>query len=199
MLMQITTALHVMPVTSTDSSSESETNTAEVGLPSNQGFSREQTLFLIHLMRQHLMKDHADLPKTLSELSSRVKMGRGQKKVFWQNIATKLSNHFHQKCEVEKVARKWSTLQDGYKKTKDNNASTGEGTMKCQFFKEMDELIGGNHDIDSPVVGTAMGAEIRHSVAASFSPSADAGPSHAACLSAAALSSDPESPSTSPL
>lgn len=59
------------------------------------------------------------------------------------------------------MSRKWATLEDAYKKAVDNNASTGKGPTKFQFFKEMGELIGGHHDIDFPVIGTAKGVTVR--------------------------------------
>lgn len=37
---------------------------------------------------------------------------------------------------------------------KDNNA-TGRSTMQFQFFNEMEQLLGSNHDIDYPVPVTA--------------------------------------------
>lgn len=41
---------------------------------------------------------------------------------------------------------------DGYKKVKDNNKSTGKGTIRLQFYTDMDDLRGGQHDIVFPVV-----------------------------------------------
>lgn len=58
------------------------------------------------------------------------------------------------------MARKWGTLIDGFKKVKNNNNATGQGTMKFQFFKEMSELIGEQHDIDFPVIGTQQGVQV---------------------------------------
>lgn len=88
-------------------------------------------------------------------------MSRGKKRTFWQEIAVKLKNQFKQNFDVEKVSRKWTTLEDAYKKAVDNNASTGKAPTKFQFFKEMGELIGGHNGIDFPVIGTAKGVTVR--------------------------------------
>nr|XP_055035588.1 uncharacterized protein LOC129423372 [Misgurnus anguillicaudatus] len=152
-----TIALQIVPPVSV--SKADENTTAE--LPQNQGFTRDQTLFLIDLMRQHLMKDDNELPRNLAELNSRIKMSRGKKRSFWQEIAVKLTSQFNQNFDVDKVSRKWTTLEDGYKKAVDNNASTGKGPTKFQFLKEMLELIGGHHDVDFPVIGTAKGFTVR--------------------------------------
>ncbi|XP_073702493.1 uncharacterized protein [Garra rufa] len=140
-------------------SAKGDTTTEE--LPQNQVFSRDQTLFLIDLMRQHLLKDNSELPRNLAELNTRIRMGRGKKRLFWQDIAAKLSQQFHQNFEIEKVSRKWTTLEDAYKKAIDSNASTGRAPTKFHFLTEMSELIGGNHDVDFPVIGTAKGVIVR--------------------------------------
>ncbi|KAK7152608.1 hypothetical protein R3I93_010740 [Phoxinus phoxinus] len=152
-----TTALQIVPPVSV--SETDENTTAE--LPQNQGFTRDQTLFLIDLMRQHLMKDDSELPRNLAELNSRIKMSRGKKRSFWQEIAAKLQSQFNQHFDVDKVSRKWTTLEDAYKKAVDKYASTGKAPTKFQFFKEMGELIGGHHDVDFPVIGTAKGVTVR--------------------------------------
>ena len=59
------------------------------------------------------------------------------------------------------MARKWNTLVDAYKKIKNNNKATGKGAIRFQFFKEMDDLLGGQHDVVFPVVGTSAGLSIR--------------------------------------
>lgn len=130
-------------------------------MPLNNIFTREHTLFLIDLMRDHLLKDEADLPTNLKELNNRVRMARGRKRWFWKEMADKLTQQFKMRFEVEKVARKWTTLEEGYKKAVDNNNSTGKAPTKFQFYKEMGELLGGQHDIDFPVVGTAKGVVVR--------------------------------------
>lgn len=130
-------------------------------VPRNECFTRDQTLFLIDLMRQKLEEDGGELPKTLKELNAKVKMGKGSKKQMWKEMAGKLSDHFKVTFDPDKVARKWGTLEEAYKKIKDNNRNTGKGTMRFQFYNEMEELLGGHHDIDYPVVGTAAGLEIR--------------------------------------
>lgn len=52
------------------------------------------------------------------------------------------------------MARKRNTLVDAYKKVKDNNKNTGKGAMRFQFYSEMDDLLGGQHD------GTSEGLEV---------------------------------------
>lgn len=59
------------------------------------------------------------------------------------------------------MARKWATLEDAFKKIKDNNKSTVQGVIKLNFYSEMEELIGSKHDIDFPVIGDAMNVQIK--------------------------------------
>ncbi|XP_062849109.1 uncharacterized protein LOC134311399 [Trichomycterus rosablanca] len=129
--------------------------------PPHQVFTREQTLFLIDLMREHLTSSDADLPKSLAELGARVRMARGQKRLFWMEIAQKVTELFNLRFDQAKVARKWATLEDAFKKIKDNNKSTGRGVVKFEFYDEMEALIGGKLDVDFPVIGTARGVEIK--------------------------------------
>ncbi len=113
-------------------------------------------------MRAHLTSTKGELPKSLSELDSRIRLGRGQKKQFWTEIAQKLTEQFNLQFDQAKVARKWATLQDAFKKIKDNNKSTGRGVIKFEFYTEMEELIGSNHDVDFPVIGDATGVHIKN-------------------------------------
>ncbi|KAL7406861.1 hypothetical protein ABVT39_027605 [Epinephelus coioides] len=76
-------------------------------------------------------------------------------------MAAKLTNHFGVVFGPDKVARKWGTLEESYKRIKDNNRTTGQGTMRFQFYAQMEELLGGHHDVTYPAVGTAQGLEIR--------------------------------------
>lgn len=130
-------------------------------LPGNEGFSREQTLFLIDLMRQHLAAESDGLPKSLKELNSRLKSARCNKKNLWKETAEKLCIQYSELFCPDKVARKWNTLIDAYKKIKDNNKSTGKGTIRFQFFEEMDDLLAEQHDVVFPVVGTSAGLDVR--------------------------------------
>ncbi|CAL8255128.1 unnamed protein product [Arctogadus glacialis] len=69
---------------------------------------------------------------------------------------------FGEDFHPDKVARKWLTLVQGYKKVKDHNASTGRGPGRFQFLKEMEELLGGHHDVDPPVLaGDGHGVVVR--------------------------------------
>ena len=48
-------------------------------------------------------------PKTLAELNDRVKQARGQQKVFWQEMAGKMSDKFEETFDNDRGARKWGT------------------------------------------------------------------------------------------
>lgn len=130
-------------------------------LPANEGFNRDQTLFFIDLMHQYLETEDGGLPKTFREVNSRLKSARSNKKNLWKETSEKLSSHFSESFCPEKVARKWNTLVDGYKKIKDKNRSMGQGPLRFQFFREMDDILGGHHDVIFPVVGTSAGVDIR--------------------------------------
>ncbi|KAJ3610767.1 hypothetical protein NHX12_022858 [Muraenolepis orangiensis] len=131
-----------------------------VPMQGNEGFTTYQTLFLIDLMWQHLEAE--GLPKSLKELNARLKSDKGNKMQLWQATAVKLGCHFSQSFCPDKVAWKWGTLVDSYKRLKDNINSTGKETMRFQFYAEMDSLLGAQHDIVVPVVGTSEeGLEVR--------------------------------------
>lgn len=72
-------------------------------------------------------------------------------------MAGRLTAKFGLVFSPGKVARKWQTLVDGYKGVKDNNNSTGRGVVRFKFFDQMDSLLGGQHDIEFPVVGDNEG------------------------------------------
>lgn len=76
-------------------------------------------------------------------------------------------------------------LHDAYKKVRDNNKSTGKGPMQFQFFTEMDDLLGGQHDVFP--VGTSEGLEVHRPEALGHCSSVAA--------SAATASSRPTTPS----
>lgn len=86
--------------------------------PPHHNFTREQTLYLIDLMRAHLTNTEGELPKSLAELGARVRMACGQKNLFWSEIAQKLTEQFNLKFDQTKVARKWATLVDAFIKFK---------------------------------------------------------------------------------
>lgn len=50
---------------------------------------------------------------------------------------------------------------DGYKKIKDTNRSIRQGAIRFQFFREMDDILGGHHNVVFPVVGTSAGVDMR--------------------------------------
>ena len=62
------------------------------------------------------------------------------------------------------MSRKWTTLEDAYKKAIDSDGLTGKAPTKFQFIQEMGELIGGHHDVDFPVIGTAKGVIVTRPV-----------------------------------
>ncbi|KAG5267154.1 hypothetical protein AALO_G00218620 [Alosa alosa] len=144
---------------------ESTTNesaaTSAAPLPANEAFTRQQTLYLIALVRQHIEADGEGRPRSLTELSGRLKKGKKSKKALWEEMASKLSSHFQQLFLPEKVSRKWTTLVEGYKKVKDSIAATGKGPVRFQFYAEMDEILEDQHDAVSPVVGMCQGLEER--------------------------------------
>ncbi|XP_072562115.1 uncharacterized protein [Paramormyrops kingsleyae] len=128
----------------------------------NMFFTKEQTLFLIDLMRDYTDLNGEGPPKTFQELNHRMRDGKNRKRQMWTEMASKLSTHFKQHFSHEKVSRKWHTLEEAYKRVKDNNRTTGQGRVKFQFYAEMDDLLGKRHDVDFPVVGTAGGVEVRN-------------------------------------
>ncbi|XP_056600333.1 uncharacterized protein LOC130418293 isoform X1 [Triplophysa dalaica] len=124
----------------------------------NESFSKEQTLFLIDIMRQHIERKGKGLPKSLEELIARLKSTRGTKKDLWKDAANKLTIHFMLSFSPERVARKWNTLVDAFKKIKDNHKTTGKGPVRFQFYSEMEALLGGKHDVATPVGSTSPSA-----------------------------------------
>ncbi|CAM4610417.1 unnamed protein product [Leuciscus chuanchicus] len=113
---------------------------ATASLVANETFLKDQTLFLIDLMRLQTEAEGKGLPRSLHDLNHRLKLVRKSKKLLWEDITGKLSHHFKQTFVQDKVARKWNTLVEAYKK--------------------MDDLLGGHHDIVFPVVGTTMGLDV---------------------------------------
>lgn len=130
-------------------------------LPQNETFNKEQTLFLIDLMRQQLEAEGESLLGALKELNPRIKSAKSRKKHMWREMATRLSKHFRQTFNPDHVARKWYSLEDEYKKAKDGSATTSQEAVTVEFFSEMEELLGGLDDVEFPVVGTVKGIEVR--------------------------------------
>lgn len=106
---------------------------------------------------ENLESDGNELPQSLQELNTRIKRGKGAKKKLWEEMASRLTAKCGLVFSPAKVARKWQTLVDGYKGVKDNNNSTGRGVVRFKFFDQMDSLLGGQHDIEFPVVGDNEG------------------------------------------
>lgn len=140
-----------------ENSLEAETPPSAEPLPPNESFNKEQTRFLIDLIRNQLQADGRGLPRTFKELNYRLKSAKGQKKNLWMDMANKLSKQFMETFDPNKVARKWYTLEDGYKKVLEHNSTSSQTKTRFQFFTEMEELLDGNHDIDFPAVGTVQG------------------------------------------
>ncbi|KAG7330158.1 hypothetical protein KOW79_006380 [Hemibagrus wyckioides] len=136
---------------------ETETALSAEPFPPNESFNKEQTRFLIDLVRSQLEADGRGLPRTLKELNYRLKSAKGQKKNLWLDMASKLSKQFMETFDPSKVARKWYTLEDGYKKVLEHNSISSPTKTRFQFFTEMEELLDGHHDIDMSAVGTVQG------------------------------------------
>ncbi|KAM4564909.1 uncharacterized protein V3H82_013997 isoform 2-T3 [Fundulus diaphanus] len=143
----------------TDTASSPESCPSPPAVAKNDGFSRKHTLFLIDLMRRHLVDDDDGSdgpPRDLAELNARLKTTKGSKKKLWQEAAEKLEAHFKASFCPDKVSRKWGTLVDGYKKAKDDR-SAGKETTRFKYFREMDELVGAQDDVVLSEVGTCTG------------------------------------------
>ncbi|CAL8252097.1 unnamed protein product [Boreogadus saida] len=66
-----------------------------ITLPVNKGFTKKQTLFLIHLMRIHLEVKGEGTAKSIHALNRRLKFGKKSKKLRrWEEIAGKLAKQF---------------------------------------------------------------------------------------------------------
>ncbi|KAB5518532.1 hypothetical protein PHYPO_G00167150 [Pangasianodon hypophthalmus] len=169
-------------------------------LPQNESFSKEQTLFLIDLMRQQLEADGESLLRALKELNPRVKSGKSRKKHMWREMATRLSKHFRQVFHPDHVARQWYTLENEYKKAKDDNRTASQDTVTFQFFSEMEELLGGHHDVEFPVVGTVKGVEVRRPKALNVDSGRDSpATAHTGSATSAATPTASATPTRAPL
>ncbi|XP_067227140.1 uncharacterized protein [Chanodichthys erythropterus] len=144
-----------------NSDASSDTLPSLIPLPANDGFSKEQTLFMINLMRQHIEREGEGLPKTLEELNARLKSAMRSKKHLWRDAADKLSSHFLQSFCPDKVARKWNTLVEAYKKIKDSDKPREKGSIRFKFYAEMDALLQAQNEVVFPVVGTSVGLKVR--------------------------------------
>ncbi|XP_061572246.1 uncharacterized protein LOC133425414 isoform X2 [Cololabis saira] len=183
------------------SSEQQENNSSQQS--KNDGFSRDQTLFLIVLMRQYISGEEGGLPGgeeglpggeeglpggektslpggegtdlpggektslpgrertglgppgTLQDLNTRLKRARPNKKLLWEEVSTRLGLHFQQSFCPVKVARKWSTLVEGYRRVKKDGRSrkcAGKRAMRFKFYTEMDNLLGLEQDVVFPVI-----------------------------------------------
>ncbi|KAM9365807.1 uncharacterized protein KZ484_011899 [Pholidichthys leucotaenia] len=121
----------------------------------NEGFTKDQTLFLIDLIRQYIEIEGEGPPETLKDLNKRLKFAKPRKKLLWDDAAEKLSSHFKEYFCPEKVARKWNTLIEAYTKVKDNIKTKGAGTTRFRYFSEMDNLLVKKHHVIPPAGGTS--------------------------------------------
>lgn len=117
-------------------------------------------MFLIDQMTEQLEKDGEDHPKNLHELNMWLRMARPIKRK-WGKQWQRLLMQFLETFQPENVARKWNTLGEAYKKIKENNKTTGKGTIRFQFYKEMEELMGSQNYVVFQAVGTAEGLGLR--------------------------------------
>ncbi|XP_050388518.2 uncharacterized protein LOC126807767 [Patella vulgata] len=108
--------------------------------PLNEHFTKPQVLFFIELIRPYLLED-GELPNSITALENKMKFGRGQKGLLWNELAAKMTKEYSETFTKEKVCRKWQTLVDGYKKAKENS-TTGKRACRFQFYAEMEELVG---------------------------------------------------------
>ncbi|KAL2091989.1 hypothetical protein ACEWY4_011787 [Coilia grayii] len=128
-------------------------------VPAHDGFSKDETLFLIEQMRQHIEARGLGQPKTLVELNRRLKTKKGSKMWLWRDVTKKLSKHFLQSFSPGRVARKWHTLTDGYAKVLENYKKTGKEFTRFQFFSEMHGLMGGEDKMAVTTIGASEGQE----------------------------------------
>ncbi|XP_059894292.1 uncharacterized protein LOC132447508 isoform X1 [Gadus macrocephalus] len=121
-------------------------------LPVNEGFTKAQTHFLIHLMKVHLEVEGGIPVKSLDDLNRRLRLGKKPKKLLWEEMTGKLAGQFKEDFQTDKVARKWLTLVERYEKVKQKNVLKEKRPFRFQFYREMDELLGGDNDVEPPGV-----------------------------------------------
>ena len=107
--------------------------------PKHENFTKEETLFLIALMKRHLDNDGLGVPDSIEEMNKRLKSVFDSMKVLWKNAAQRLSDRYKLSFCPERVGRKWETLKEGYQMAQER----GKETTKFQFYSEMDHLLGG--------------------------------------------------------
>lgn len=118
-----------------------------VQMEKNESFTREQTLFLIDLMRQLIENQGDGPPKTLKELNRRLRTVRGGKKEMWKDIAEKMGTQFSKWFDPQRVARKWLTLVEAYTRVRENILVKGKDSTRFHFYSEMDALMAQQHDL----------------------------------------------------
>lgn len=145
-------ALNLESVDSTCSQSESprpsfSQSDSFVPMEENESFTRDQTLFLIDLMRQLIENEGDGPPKTLKELNRRLKAFRGGKKELWKDTAEKMAAHFRKCFNPQRVARKWLTLIEAYTRVRENILVKGTDSTRFHFYSEMDALMAEQHNL----------------------------------------------------
>ncbi|XP_062398357.1 uncharacterized protein LOC134088416 isoform X2 [Sardina pilchardus] len=150
-----------------------------VSLEVHESFSRDQSLFLIDLMRQHIENQGRGPPRTFKELNKRLSTFKGSKQQLWKDAAEKLSVHFRKYFCPRRVTRKWYTLVEGYSKVRENMKTRGKDATRFHFYSEMDALLV-EEDESFPVVKTPERREVvgpvlrgRRSRVRAFSDAAD--------------------------
>ena len=104
---------------------------------------------------REVLEEEGQLPTSIYDLQRKIDLGRGKKNQLWSEIFKKISLHFNIFFDPKKIARKWQTLFDGFKKANDLNNQSGNGPTRFKFFNEMNDLVGYRHDVNAPVTGTA--------------------------------------------
>ncbi|XP_062398358.1 uncharacterized protein LOC134088417 [Sardina pilchardus] len=150
-----------------------------LSLETKESFTRDQSLFLIDLMRQHIENQGGGPPRTFKELNKRLTAIKGSKQELWKDAAEKLSVHFRKSFCPRRVSRKWTTLVDGYTKVRENMRTRGKDATRFHFYSEMDALLV-EEDESFPVVKTPERREVvgpvlrgRRSRVRAFSDAAD--------------------------
>ena len=67
--------------------------------------------------------------------------GAVRNKVIYERIAKRLQEQGYE-CNWKQCRAKINNLKTKYREIKDNNKKTGRGRMSCNFFKELDKILG---------------------------------------------------------
>ncbi|KAK6176129.1 hypothetical protein SNE40_014470 [Patella caerulea] len=103
--------------------------------PIHNVWTCEETLYLISLMQGHI-ENYDEMPKSIAELENKIRLGRGKQRQLWAEFTEKLCTTFEKEFDSKRVARKWQTLIDGFKKVVLNNFTTGKAPTKFAFTQK---------------------------------------------------------------